>query len=207
MPIVNQEQLGIASLSTRFTEHSVFESMGHLKPGVTPAQAVADLNTVSAYLEKTYPKQIAHKNTALAREGLTSFAPAAARLRLGTDAAGGIDPAGGMRQPRQPVRSTRCRPFPRNCIAPGARLKPHPHHAPTVHRGGAYLTRRRRPWPPGQHGTIAPTERVAAYAGRPHPFARKPRRKTLRGGFGSRSGKRIPLWDRSGSSGASRQSL
>ena len=30
--------------------------LGHLKPGVTPAQAVADLNSVGAYLEKTYPK-------------------------------------------------------------------------------------------------------------------------------------------------------
>ena len=30
--------------------------MGHLKPGVTPAQAIADLNSIGAYLEKTYPK-------------------------------------------------------------------------------------------------------------------------------------------------------
>jgi predicted permease len=77
MPIVNQEQLGMDSMSTRFTEHSVFEALGHLKPGVTPAQAAADVNAVAAYLEKTYPKQIAHKDTAITREGLTSFAPAA----------------------------------------------------------------------------------------------------------------------------------
>jgi predicted permease len=77
MPIVNQEQLGMDGLSTRFTEHSVFESMGHLKPDVTPAQAIADVDAVSAYLEKTYPNQITHKNTDLNREGLTSFAPAA----------------------------------------------------------------------------------------------------------------------------------
>ena len=30
--------------------------MGHLKPGVTPAQAAADLNSIGAYLAKTYPK-------------------------------------------------------------------------------------------------------------------------------------------------------
>ena len=30
--------------------------MGHLKPGVTPAQATADLNSIGADLEKTYPK-------------------------------------------------------------------------------------------------------------------------------------------------------
>jgi hypothetical protein len=31
--------------------------MGHLKPGVTPAQATVDLNSVGAYLEKTYPRE------------------------------------------------------------------------------------------------------------------------------------------------------
>ena len=30
--------------------------MGHLKTGVTPAQATADLNSIGSYLEKTYPK-------------------------------------------------------------------------------------------------------------------------------------------------------
>jgi predicted permease len=33
-----------------------FSVIGHLKPGVTPDQAVADLKSVGAYLEKTYPK-------------------------------------------------------------------------------------------------------------------------------------------------------
>jgi hypothetical protein len=31
--------------------------MGHLKAGVTPAQAIADLNSIGSYLEKTYPKE------------------------------------------------------------------------------------------------------------------------------------------------------
>src|ERR1700740_1362831 len=30
--------------------------LGHLKPGITPAQAVADLNSIGEYLKKTYPK-------------------------------------------------------------------------------------------------------------------------------------------------------
>ena len=47
--------------------------MGHLKPGVTAAQAIADMNAVGAYLEKTYPKEFAHQNSSLAHEGLTSF--------------------------------------------------------------------------------------------------------------------------------------
>ena len=76
MPIVNEEQMGAPSLNTRATEHAVFEALGHLKPGVTPAQAVADVGTVNTYLEKTYPKEIIHHNTALSREGLTSFGPA-----------------------------------------------------------------------------------------------------------------------------------
>src|SRR5277367_736074 len=76
MPLVNEEQMGAPSLNTRATEHGVFEAMGHLKPGVTPAQAVADVDAVNAYLEKTYPREIVHHDTALSREGLTSFGPA-----------------------------------------------------------------------------------------------------------------------------------
>jgi len=34
----------------------IFQAMGHLKPGVTPAQAAADLDSIGAYLQKTYPK-------------------------------------------------------------------------------------------------------------------------------------------------------
>jgi predicted permease len=76
VPIVDQEQLGGASLDLRTTEDGVFAVLGHLKPGVTPAQAVADAEAVGTYLEKTYPRQFAHKSTVLARGGLTSFGPA-----------------------------------------------------------------------------------------------------------------------------------
>src|SRR5271166_4199406 len=76
MPIVNEEQMGAPSLNMRATEHAVFEALGHLKPGVTPAQAVADVGAVNTYLEKTYPREIVHHDTALSREGLTSFGPA-----------------------------------------------------------------------------------------------------------------------------------
>ena len=76
MPIVNEEEMGAPSLKTRGTEHALFESLGHLKPGVTPAQAVADVGAVNAYLEKAYPREIVHHGTALSREGLTSFGPA-----------------------------------------------------------------------------------------------------------------------------------
>jgi len=44
--------------------------MGHLKAGVTPAQAIADLNSIGSYLEKTYPKDDAQRSFALARPSL-----------------------------------------------------------------------------------------------------------------------------------------
>ena len=50
--------------------HWVFETMGHLKPGVTPAQAVADLNSIGMQLEKTYPKDERKMTFALVRPNL-----------------------------------------------------------------------------------------------------------------------------------------
>jgi predicted permease len=74
MPIVNQEQVdGENLLNARGNIHGVFEAIGHLKPGVTPAQAEADLNAVGAVLEKTYPKEFGQKRSSLGRAGLTSF--------------------------------------------------------------------------------------------------------------------------------------
>jgi predicted permease len=76
VPIVNEEQLGGPAINARGTDRGVFEEFGHLKPGVTPAQAVADVDAVGAYLERTYPREVGHVHTALSREGLTSFGPA-----------------------------------------------------------------------------------------------------------------------------------
>ncbi len=74
MPIVNQQQVNADfDLANRGYDHGIFEVMGHLKPGVTPVQAVADLNATMAYIEKTYPKQSGHKGSTLSRQGLTSF--------------------------------------------------------------------------------------------------------------------------------------
>ena len=44
--------------------------MGHLRPGVTPAQAVADLDAIGAWLEKTYPKAEPRMKFALASPSL-----------------------------------------------------------------------------------------------------------------------------------------
>jgi predicted permease len=84
MPIMNQEQVeGQDLLNNRDTTHGIFEVMGHLKPGVTKAQAEADINSVGAYLEKTYPKQFAQKNATLSRAGLTAFGGAVRQFMTG----------------------------------------------------------------------------------------------------------------------------
>jgi predicted permease len=74
MPIVNQEQVnGEKLLDERGSTRAVFETFGHLKPGVTPEQALADVQSVGAYLQKTYPKEFGQKNVTIGRTGLTSF--------------------------------------------------------------------------------------------------------------------------------------
>jgi predicted permease len=70
VPLVNQEQIeGVNALNARGTR-GILMVMGHLKEGVTPAQAVADLNSIGAYLEKTYPKEDGQMTFSLTRPGL-----------------------------------------------------------------------------------------------------------------------------------------
>lgn len=74
VPMVDEDQLGAGgSLTERGTSQSIFEVFGHLKPGVTPAQATSDVNAVGTYLSATYPKEATQKNFRLARCGLTAF--------------------------------------------------------------------------------------------------------------------------------------
>ena len=56
VPIVNHEQVGGENLLNVRGNRWIFETIGHLKPGVTPAQAAADLNSIGSDLEKLYPK-------------------------------------------------------------------------------------------------------------------------------------------------------
>jgi predicted permease len=70
-PLVNQEMLeGKNNLDARRDAHSVFMTLGHLKPGVTLEQAAADLNSVGAYLDKTYPADHGAVTFKLARPSL-----------------------------------------------------------------------------------------------------------------------------------------
>jgi len=76
MPIVNQEQVdGESILNARgINNREVFDMLGHLKAGVTPAQAISDLNSIGASLEKTYPKEVSNTGFVLGRPGLYVFA-------------------------------------------------------------------------------------------------------------------------------------
>ena len=69
VPLVDQEQVeGWSGLKSRGNRG--MELLGHLKAGVTPAQATADLNSIAAYLAKTYPKDDDGMSFTLARPGL-----------------------------------------------------------------------------------------------------------------------------------------
>jgi predicted permease len=68
-PLVNHPEIGANDLTTR-SDHWVFMVMGHLKPGVTAAQARADLDATGAYLEKAYPKDEGKMTFTLGRPNL-----------------------------------------------------------------------------------------------------------------------------------------
>lgn len=69
LPVVDQEQIdGQFDLNDRASTD--FFLLGHLKPGVAPAQAVADLNSIGLWLGKTYPRQDAGITFSLGNPGL-----------------------------------------------------------------------------------------------------------------------------------------
>ena len=70
VPIVNHDQLSGEKILNARESRWIFETVGHLKPGVTPAQATADLNSVDSYLKRTYPKEEGNEPYTLARAGL-----------------------------------------------------------------------------------------------------------------------------------------
>jgi len=70
VPMVQQEQVqGFSALNDRGM-HSLFMVLGHTRAGVTPAQAIGDLNSVGSWLEKSYPKIDAKMTFSLARPSL-----------------------------------------------------------------------------------------------------------------------------------------
>ena len=57
VPMVNQEQVDGQNILNARGIHWIGDVFGHLKAGVTLAQATADLNSIASYREKTYPKE------------------------------------------------------------------------------------------------------------------------------------------------------
>jgi len=70
VPMVNEEQIEGESFLNSRGKRWVFDVIGHLKPGVTQAQAIADLNAIGADLEKNYPETAGQLSFRLARPGL-----------------------------------------------------------------------------------------------------------------------------------------
>jgi predicted permease len=77
-PLVNHEQIDGASDLNDRASRWLLMVVGHLKAGVTRAQATADLNSIGSYLEKTYPKDEEQTGFLLGRPGLFGdlFGPA-----------------------------------------------------------------------------------------------------------------------------------
>jgi predicted permease len=71
VPLVNQEQVEGTNVLNQRGSRGLLMVLGHLKAGVTPAQAISDLNSVGAYLEKSYPKDDGQMTFILVRPGLT----------------------------------------------------------------------------------------------------------------------------------------
>ena len=71
VPLVNEGQLsGNASEMTNRGNRIIFMTLGHLKPGVSLAQATGDLNAIGASMEKAYPKEDGKMTFTLLRPGL-----------------------------------------------------------------------------------------------------------------------------------------
>jgi len=70
VPIIQQQQADGTNLLSDRGNRWIGSVMGHLKLGLTPAQAITDLNSIGSNLEKSYPKQDAQMTFSLAREGL-----------------------------------------------------------------------------------------------------------------------------------------
>ncbi len=69
LPLIDQQEVEGWNMLTQRGDHSPWV-VGRLKPGITPQQAASDLNSIGAWLSKTYPKEDEGIAFSLARPGL-----------------------------------------------------------------------------------------------------------------------------------------
>ena len=70
MPLVEHPLFGSADDLTKRDNRWLFMVMGHLRPGVTRAQAIADLNAVGAEIQRIYPRESGKLTFTLTRPNL-----------------------------------------------------------------------------------------------------------------------------------------
>ena len=136
--------------------HSGFV-VGRLKPGVTAAQATADLNAIGAWLAKTYPADDdgieVHAGSSGA--GGRHAGRTGAGVHGGPDAAGGAHSAGGVREPGKPVCGAGGGSCQGDCAAAGAGITARADPAADAHRGGAGFAGRGSAGAGGRRGDSA----------------------------------------------------
>ncbi len=164
VPMANQASLdGVNWLESRRAK-TVFPIV-RIKDGITLTQVQAELDTIAARIRKQYPAEEdgAGIQAGSSRSGRRLCRRGGAPFSGWRHGPGGHCTAGGLRQPRQPVRSAYRRPHSRDRHPPGrgieplARAPPGPGrgpgdfaslvaHAPAVWRGSLSL-----PWATGVH--------------------------------------------------------
>jgi predicted permease len=70
VPLVQKEQVEGATDLNQRGSRGLLQVIGHLKAGVTSAQAVADLHSVGSWLQKSYPKEDSKLSFSLGRPSL-----------------------------------------------------------------------------------------------------------------------------------------
>jgi predicted permease len=72
VPMVNHDQLAGDGRLTKRGDRPLIQVMGHLKPGVSREQAMADLDSIGENLKKAYPKEDPNEKFSLGRPSVPS---------------------------------------------------------------------------------------------------------------------------------------
>ena len=80
VPMMSQQGRDGNNLLDARENHWIDDVLGHLRPGVAPAQATADLNSIGAYLLKNYPKEETDGSFGIGHPGLGDLFNGAVRV-------------------------------------------------------------------------------------------------------------------------------